>query len=154
MTDILIRPAERADCDALGPRLRDSDKAETWASVGLTPVGSLVMSYYSSSLAWTVEIDGQVEAMMGVGDHPGDSTVGIPWLLGSPELGNHPREMLTVGRRYVALLAVLYLSLRNAVHHEHHQSCRWLEHLGFRRVATLEDFGVHKETFYLYSYDV
>lgn len=152
MNDIEIRMARRKDCHDLAPRLRDEDVKELDAAVGLAPAGALVMSYLMSDLAYAVVINGQVEALFGVVSDRNEPNHGVPWLLGSYELENNARPFLRIGRRYIKMMAVLYDSLRNAVHHEHTQSFTLLEHLGFVRTDVLEGFGVRKETFFLYVY--
>jgi hypothetical protein len=131
-----IIPATFADARDLAPRLRDIDRAELHAAVGkpmnprFTP--GLLMDHIRPGTKAIIE-DGKVIGLFGC--EPGNArhTFGIPWLLGSPELGNDPRWLVRTGNYWVERWLFTYNDcLYNECLASNAASIRWLKALGFQ----------------------
>lgn len=130
-----IRPATRADCHDIAPRLREEDALELRLSSGKEPLQSLLDTFAFSSECFVAEEDGLVIAIGGFGTfiHKGtkDTTVGVPWLVGTPEMLNHPVTLVAAGRVAVDRWESQCECLCNLTHAENTVHHRWLRHIGF-----------------------
>ena len=141
-----VRPATGADALALGPKLRDEDKAEALAAYGLPPDQTLAISLGRSKEAYTMLKDGELAGMFGVcpTDH---SDVGSVWLLATPLLVTNWLTFLRHARTGRDWLHQSYPILwafadeRNTVH------LKWLEWMGFNIINRHPEFGVEKRPF-------
>ena len=125
------------------------------ASGGYSPFGALLVSFLLSDICWTArDDDDKPLAMFGVAGHPDYSDVGIPWFLGRPDVNQHVITMVREGRRFVRLMATLYDSLVQAVHYKQVELSDWVAKLGFQRAGLIEEHGVGRKPFYIYTYHV
>ena len=124
----MLRPATIDDAFDLAPRLRKADQAEILAQdIGDCDV-VLAESIAVSSECLAFVPNGTVEALFGVAD---GELYGVPWLLGSEELFNQGKLLLTLPPPYLAKWLGQYKKLQNIVHKDNHRSIRWLRRLGF-----------------------
>ena len=149
MSKLTIRKGTVEDCISLAPRLRAEDVLE----LVLTMEGSLeeilTGSLAESYECYVGEAGGVVIAMGGI--VLTDSPVGIPWLVGSPEVVQYPVALVRYGRssvdRWLQVRPVLenFTWARNTVHHE------WLRHIGFTLDPLQVPCGPHQEPFIHFS---
>lgn len=125
-----IRPATEADARALV--LRKADREEVEALTGRDPQDVLVESVHTSAKAWSGLADGRLVCMFGVAPQSLIGAVGIPWLLGSPEVCTFSRQFLRRNKAYVREMLRDFPILRNVVDQRNAVSIRWLGWLGFR----------------------
>lgn len=124
----MIRLATLEDAFDLAPRLREADRRELEAQ-GLVDFDVvLAESLAMSDEPLAFEVDGEVLALFGCA--PGQG-YGIPWLLGSESLFEHPRVLLSLPFDYIPVWLAKYGLLQNMVHGENLRSIRWLRRLGF-----------------------
>jgi hypothetical protein len=57
---------------------------------------------------------------------------GVPWLLGTPELGEHRVEFLQQSKKYMKHLLARHTKLENVVHVDNRASIVYLSRLGFQ----------------------
>jgi hypothetical protein len=131
MTTIELRPAEMGDVPFIAEAMRQADRDEVWASHRLTPEQALRMSLQWSEDAWTVDVDGWPEVMLGVWRYCTLPSIGSPWLLGTEAVARHPKAMVQHARWVVPIMLSKYGLLRNAVHDRNEISKRFLGWLGF-----------------------
>lgn len=74
--------------------------------------------------------EGQLLAILGVGEYKEDPTVGGPWLIGTVFVEKYKREIVKYGKEFVKEWAK-GRRLVNMVHCENKKSIRWLEAIGF-----------------------
>lgn len=151
---IEYRDTTRADAEVLARFLRPEDAEEVRISSGLSPLGAILSSLMVSESAVTAHVDGTPAAIFGCTTHSEDPEIGIPWFLGTPLVAENKVAMLRDGREYISFLTGLYHTLINAVHWRNEASIKWVEALGFQRVDTLHNYGVERDTFYLYAFYV
>lgn len=129
-----IIPATFADARDLAPRLRIVDRAELHSALGRPIRGDssrLLMAQVSPGTLAIVE-DGKVIGLFGCVPSRGNPRVGVPWLLGSPELGHDPRWLVKTGREWVAKWVKQFDVLYNECFASNAPSIRWLKALGFQ----------------------
>jgi len=148
---VQIRPANVNDAIFLAPRLRRADKWEVMCSSGLNAEDALTQSVQFSEVCWTAHIDGNPEIMWGACKFPPDDSMGIVWLMSSEEMYRIPNRFWKESVRYVAKMNEHFDTLFNYVHHENMASRKWLTKLGFEEKARVEEYGVGKQPFILYS---
>jgi hypothetical protein len=120
--------SQRDDALLLAPFLRDEDVDEVRAATGQSPLAALLHGVTQGISCWTIaDSDGPV-GMFGVCPGTDDSNR-IVWLLASPRLLNHRRQLIRESRTWLRLLSggralVNYVDARNKVH------VRFLQWLG------------------------
>ena len=110
--------------------MRKADRDEVFAASGKSPVDALEYSLEKSSHAWTATVDGQPEAMFGVGDLNILAGVVAPWLLGTDAVNENVRDFLRMSRDFTAQLLSRFPVMRNFVDDRNTASIRWLIWLG------------------------
>ena len=89
-------------------------------------------------------------AVMGV--VPVWPNVGQAWLIGTDEIGKHGVEVAHAAKRVIKTLLNLEMHRIHAYSASFHtQAHQWLELIGFRKEATLKQYGKTGEDFYLYA---
>jgi hypothetical protein len=134
----MIRPATLEDAFNLAPRLRHADRVELEAQGHMFMDVILAESIAMSAECMAFELEGQVHAVFGVASA---GKYGVPWMLGSDQLFNHRKALLTLPRDYVPRWLKQYGFLMNMVHADNHQSIRWLRRIGFTIEAPVQEPG-------------
>lgn len=143
---IEYRPAKVADAYSLHARLRMRDKQELTLAAGGDMFTVLINSIINSDSALCATEDGKPICLWGCGTAaPG---LGVPWMVGSPEVGRHSRRLITDGRVWVDSLLTEYSLLNNYVHQDNTTSIRWLKQLGFTIGALIPNYGVGRAPFF------
>lgn len=133
---IRIVQAQHHHVHALANRLREIDLREIAAFSGSGPLKALSRGLKCSDICLVAETrDGDPLVMFGVAPLSMATNSGVPWLLGTDQALDYPREFLVWGKRYAQAMAERYDSLMNYVHTENRVSIRWLKAIGF----TVED---------------
>lgn len=126
-----VRRAAWLDILLLAPILRQSDRDEINAGSGRHPTAVLAHGMMISTLTWSAFIDGRIVAMFGVAPGSMIDGIGVPWLLGTDEIDQHPRAFVRTARAYIRRMRELYPTLRNIVHADNTKAVRWLRRAGF-----------------------
>lgn len=148
-----IRRATVADAVDLAPRLREADKNEFRAFLGLEPEVVLPFDIQSGT-GETWALIGDHEEVIGLfGVQPVDQhpTFGIVWAVSSPDIFKYRRELI---RRTPEMLDMLHrrfplignhIDARNTVH------IGWLKRYGFSFLRTIPEFGVERRPFHEFA---
>lgn len=150
MSKPIIRPGTRKDCHDLAPRLRPEDALELRLSSGKEPLQVLLDSFAFSSECFVAEEDGLVIAIGGFGTflHGEKKTkVGVPWMVGSPEMMRHPVTMVAAGRVAVDRWDSQCECMCNLTHQDNTAHHRWLHHIGFEFMPDVVPTGPTKAPF-------
>ena len=110
--------------------MREIDRLECRIG-GHSPKEALRLSLYTSTLAWTVKIDGRPEAMFGVAPVCLISGEGSPWLLLTDVAARKAVTLVREGRRYSDAMQAAFPVLANVVHADNRTAIRWLQRLGY-----------------------
>ncbi len=127
---IEVVPARPQHVGPIANRMRQIDKIEC-AVMGHSPKSALRVGLLGSTMAWTVKIDGQPEAMLGASPISFVEGRGRPWLLLTDKGGDSHRALVRLGRIYTEAFHRHYPILQNWVHAENERTIRWLARLGY-----------------------
>lgn len=123
------------------PKIRPADVLETHAASGQSVASLLPVSVMMSRAAWAGLIDGEVACIFGVAGASLLSTVGYPWLIGTPAIEMHAKAFLRRCRPMVRQMLELYPTLVNYVDVRNIKAVEWLRWLGFK-IHEPEPFGI------------
>lgn len=127
-----IKPATRVHCVRLARQLRAEDRAELTAIGMPNPRLALEACLRASTLAFTLEVDGEIGAMVGCGPAVGaPSRIGWVWFLTGEPFKAHPRPYMRVARRVTRQLLERYPVLVNLIDARYEAAVRWAKWLGF-----------------------
>lgn len=131
-----LRPRDRAELEALGPR---GARAEAARAFALSP------------MRWAVLRGGRCVALFGARPYPGlsglsgVSGVAAPWLFGTPELDAEGRALARLGPLFAARMRAAWPCLVNMIHApalaERPATARWLARCGFAVAARPAPLG-------------
>lgn len=131
-----FRLAEKEDLLTIASLdLRDADKEEIRASVGLPTSEALMSSARVSNELWVVVHKGSIEAVFGVSDR---GSYGVPWFMATDKFDEFRISFAKESRWMVQRWLDKYGLLMNVVDSRHISSIRWLRWLGFTVDESLE----------------
>jgi hypothetical protein len=139
------------DVDALLDNMRTSDADEIEAGTGRPAREVIEESISGSHHSGALRMNGQLLAIVGIGDGAGISGVelraGVPWLLGTNEIDKYPVAFMRWSHERVRIFMDDYDLLCNWVHEENTRSIDWLRALGFE-IWEADEYGPNGERFY------
>ena len=143
-----VRPSLPGDPEKVAPILRDEDKAEIEATVGLDHAVALAYASQSCLLPLTM-VDAQERpfGMFGVVPHTSVQGYGNIWLLSSSYLFEARLPFLRQCRMWQAAIEQPYHLVGNYVMEANVKHVRWLRWLGYKVVARHPEFGWNKQPF-------
>jgi hypothetical protein len=134
------------DIKYLAPRLRQADKEEILASVGLTPYEALMIGYLENVIVFTiVNKNNEPVAIFGINDV--GNNVGAIWLLATDKLKDIQYTFLRENKKVIDFLNTKYKILWNFVDCRNSLHIRWLKWCGFKFINK-QKYGVLNEPFY------
>jgi hypothetical protein len=142
-----IVTASQADLDLIARNMSRADADEVWATARLSPSAALAASAKVSRDTFVGLADGVPICAFGVGQRTILDDVGVPWLLGTPEISKHARAFLTLSKEWVEREAEHYSRLENWVDARHTRAVKWLKWLGFA-VDDPQPYGVEGVPFH------
>ena len=119
------------DLEFIAANMDPADVAEVWAMGRKTPLEALKASAAVSREALVGLADDTPICAFGIGQRTLMDNVGIPWLLGTPEIRKHPKIFLRASKNWVRQAARRYTRLENYVDARHTRAVKWLKWLGF-----------------------
>lgn len=127
-----LRESIQSDAVSLAPKLRDIDKLEC-ECVGSTAEISLLSPFTlpDSVVLSGINEDEEVILMCGISKCPVTPEMGVIWMLASPKIYNHRREIIKLSKPTIAKLSEGYKAVYNMIHKDNKLSIRWLEWCGF-----------------------
>ncbi|WMW66719.1 hypothetical protein [Nitratidesulfovibrio liaohensis] len=119
-----LRPRDRAELDALGPRGAVAEAARAFA---LSP------------LCWAVLRGGRCVALFGARPFPGMPDTAAPWLFGTPDLDAEGRALARLGPLFAERMRAAWPRLVNMIHApalaQRPATVHWLARCGFAVAA-------------------
>lgn len=154
MKPVFLRPASVADLRRVGSLLKGPDRVEVEAAVGIPAEAALLLRHaqglpvLAGGLAARPE-----EPMLLCGCDPvmGHPDVGVVWLLTTPEVYDHPVELVKSIKDMWERYHSQYETLTNFTLCEntrHHKLLRWL---GAKIVRRVDKFGAAGLPFYEFA---
>lgn len=153
MTRILVRKTTVDDVEYLINNIREADRLEIVAVTGQPHFESIIRAVQYCDEAWTGLIDDKIIAVFGVHVISYVTGSGVPWLLSTRHVEEHPRTFLKYCKPVFKKLCVGLDSLVNYVDERNVLAKQWLQWLGFK----LDDpvpFGVEQRPFHRFSMEI
>lgn len=132
--------ASPADLERIAANMDPADAAEVWATAHLRPDQALLKSSSVSRETYVGKVRGEAICAFGIGQRTLLDHIGVPWLLGTPEIREHARVFLRVSKRWVEIEARRFTTLENFVDSRHTRAVKWLRWLGFA-IEPAQPFG-------------
>lgn len=127
--------------------LRTADRRELEAAHG-PDIGPVIDRALAASVdAWAATASGRLLALFGVAPIDLLAGLGAPWLLGTDGLDRRARDLVRIGRAYVAAVRDSFPCLVNFVDARNAASIRWLQRIGFSVAAEPQPLGRNGEAF-------
>lgn len=128
---IRVRRMTEADIEIIDATVRQVDREEVAEGFGQSISSALTLGL-RSSVECTVIAWGEtpLAALGDVSYNPG-AGIGIPWLISTDAIEQHPLAFLRACRPLVARMLQRHQTLINYVDVRNHAAIRWLEWLGF-----------------------
>jgi hypothetical protein len=104
--------------------------AETAERLGMKPGKALWRSYKQSLICKTIFINGKIAAIFGLGGVMMGDT-GLPWLVMTPEVDNHPFRVAFRYRKELEKMQAMFPVLQDFVDEANTKAVRMLELMGF-----------------------
>lgn len=124
-----LRPSTLEDVQELAPRLREADKNEIRAALGLDPLPGLVISYSLSPICQTMVHQNKPIGIWGIS--PVDDIQASIWMMATDDLKSIQIEFLRKSRQVVEDYNTRFPLLFNSVDERNELHLKWLEWLGF-----------------------
>ncbi|MEG6506340.1 hypothetical protein [Nitratidesulfovibrio sp. 1201_IL3209] len=138
-TRLRVVPARREHLHEVLPRLRPRDRAELDALGPRGAVAEAARAFALSSLRWAVLRGGRCVALFGARPFPGMPGTAAPWLFGTPALDAEGRALARLGPLFAARMRAVWPRLLNMVHApalaQRPATARWLARCGFSVAA-------------------
>jgi len=128
---IQIAPMTEEALDYVLARLRKADADELRAAGLNHPRETFLRAARDASYTGVVLVNGEAAAIFGVNSIPDEDDVGLCWAVGTDQIHAEPFAAARASVRVVRQMRRQFSVLRNWVHCEHADACRWLLWLGF-----------------------
>ena len=136
--DVKIYPSTYEDALYLAANMREMDKMEVAATDGKDPLSVLEDTLGLPGEHLTAWHGDEIIAMFGCVDAL--NGVGVPWMLGTDNLPNHGKAIMTLAPQYVGKWSQQYETLHNFVAQKNSVAVRWLKRIGFE-MHEVHNFG-------------
>lgn len=143
---MIIREATVADAVSVAPRLRTEDRMECEAALGFSPEVALPFGVTAGE-NWVFEIDGTVEAILGVSPVGGNPYFGMVWMMTTEAIFDHRKELLRATPRVLEMLHDRFPLIGNHVDVRNTKHIDWLKKVGFSMLRVIPEFGVERRPF-------
>jgi hypothetical protein len=148
----VFREPRPEDVAPLAANLRQADIDEAHAAGVYDMHAVIADGMRDSLLAWTITVDDDVIAMLGVCPLNGSllDDVGIIWMLGTEGVRKHSRALMKAAPSYIAAMQRAFPTLLNIVFSENKTAVNWLGRMGFV-LEPAEPLGPNGEMFHRFS---
>lgn len=130
--------AERAHCRLLADAMDDEGRGLIRKYWGIEPADGLEQSYESSSLCWTILVDGKSAGMFGCSGEEGGT--GYAWLTTAPDVEKVRLRFIRRSRQYIDRMLQRHGVLVSWAHAKNKPLLAWLQWSGFRVEGKEGDF--------------
>lgn len=128
---IEVVPYEKAHGDYIAAHMREIDRREIYYMATLDPQRAINVTAAHAVAAWAVLLDGVPALIFGINRRSRTSLIGVPWLLATDALDEHPLALAKASKEYVARFFRAFDRMENHVLASNVKTLRWLRWLGF-----------------------
>ncbi|MER8591833.1 DUF2833 domain-containing protein [Mesorhizobium sp. M1182] len=148
---ITIRRAKVSDAISLAPRLRSADRDECKAALGMEPRIVLPLLVQGDCVWAGVDQHREVFGLFGIDPVKGMDHLGIVWMVTSPDIFKHRRDLLKLAPEWLDRLHHVRPLLGNHIDARNTTHIRWLKRMGFSFLRTHPEYGVEKRPFHEFA---
>lgn len=145
--DLQVIPVTPEHVAELAAHMRPGDAAEVLASGGYSPLDAIEASIRVSQASMAVVMDGQLAAIFGVFDLPGQKDCALAWCLTSTVVDRKKMRFAIASQALLQYLFTRYTHIVNAIDARYEKALRWARWLG-ADVRPAIPFGLHGEPFH------
>ncbi|MEY9719273.1 hypothetical protein ABIA22_001763 [Sinorhizobium fredii] len=146
------RRATVADAIDLAPRLREADKNEFRAFLGLEPEIVLPFDIVAGQGdTWALVGSEGVIGLFGVQPVDQNPLFGLVWMVTSDDLFKYRREFVKGTPQVLDMLHRKFPLLGNHIDARNTVHVRWLQRLGFVFLRTIPEFGIQRRPFHEFA---
>lgn len=131
VANIRIVEYEESHGEYIAANMRQSDRREVYYLAAFTPLSAVRATLVCAVKSYTAMVDDVPALMWGISRRSFISSVGVPWLLGTPVAEEHQfkfgRDTLT----YFNEMASLFPRMENYALAENKRALRWIKWAGF-----------------------
>ena len=149
MTKARVMPVSVDEALEIALIVRDADREEIDA-LGMGMVEALKTCFGGSLKASKIVIGGKIVAVFGDAFH--SAQVGVPWLISTYHVEQHPKAFLQVCKPEVREMLTRHKSLLNFVDVRNKAAVKWLKWLGFEFLEPIQ-YGPKGMLFYPFKID-
>ena len=143
-----IRRATYSDAVYVAPRLREADKQECMATLGLPPELAIPPSVDGTRGVWAMCHDDDTPfGLFGIDPVDQNPELGIVWMVSTDDLFKYKRDLVKLSHAMIDRLHDDYPLLGNHVDERNTKHIRYLRWLGFSMLKRHPKFGVEKRPF-------
>lgn len=110
---------------------REQDRKEIYLQSMLKPFDAIDAAVENSVACWVGTFRSEPIVIFGVCRESLLGDMGVPWLIGTPEIENHQVAFLRHSRKYFVRMAKAFPRLENYVWVGNKSAIQWLKWLGF-----------------------
>lgn len=154
MQPTFVRPATLADARHVAANLRDADRQEVLAAVGLDPRIALPAYVQEGREVYAAGVDFQRdigELLFGVDPIPYVDSAAVVWMLSTDVIYDHPVEFVKRSGEILGGLHDRFELLTNFIDARNTRHIHWLQRMGFHIIRRIEQFGAGSLPFYEFA---
>ena len=149
MKPTFVRPATADDVRYVADNLREADREEILASVGIEP--SIALPQYLAEgrevYAAGLCMDNRAEILYGLDPIFGVERAAVIWLLSTDRIYDFPVEFVVRTRELYDEAHTRFDLLTNFIDARNTRHIKWLKFLGFTMIRRVEQFGAENRPF-------
>lgn len=143
MLPTFVRPATLADVEFVAANLREADRQEILAAVGIEP--TLALPAYINEgrevYAAGLQLDNRAEVLFGYDPIFGMDRAAVAWLLSTDRIYEHPVEFVMQSQKLLDEAHQRFDLLTNFIDARNTRHIRWLQRLGFHMIRKVDKYG-------------
>lgn len=143
MKPTFVRPATMDDVVFVANNLRDADRQEVLASVGIEPSVALPPFVAEGREVYAAGLceDNRAEVLFGYDPIFDVDRAAVCWLLSTPRIYEHPVEFMVRSKQIFEEAHQRYDLLTNFIDARNTRHIKWLQWMGFVMLRKVDKFG-------------
>jgi len=143
MLPTFVRSATLADVEFVAANLREADREEVLAAVGIDPTIALPAYIHEGREVYAagLQLDDRAEVLFGLDPIFGMDRAAVIWLLSTDRIYEHPVEFVIQSGRIFEVCHQHFDLLTNFIDARNTRHIRWLKRLGFHMIRKVDKYG-------------
>jgi len=144
-----VREATLDDIMYIASNIREEDREEIKANCGLPPELAFLGYHQQNREMYVAGMHcyNDADVLFGCDKVPGVPEVGIPWLVSTPRLYEHPQMFLPYSKKIFDYFNTRHPLLTNYIDARNTRHIEWLRWLGCKFLRVVDNFGAEGRPF-------